>query len=647
MNNHIIKKIAFKLDLKKNLEVGKIRSELTGTFQSKIIKELIPYMDEFCDKDEVIRIERLNIDLGTISFDALSAEIAIGIKEELEIQKTKVRAYKAKQDFSNLQSRKDESSIGSVDGISIYNEEKLDENGFKTTTSNRKLDGLIDFLETGSKAWWNPLFNNFEINGYLKELSSENNGLIDKLSANALKIKLSKNENARIRFTALVATSSIDVWLKTWFPNTKIIWSRKNWKPLISITKDLLRISEKEIIKFITLSELNVAFNSSVDLGNSSELIKTLVHEFILNVNKQKGNVLFTKLILVRINELAKHKSNSKKTSQSIILNMLKDEISNVLQQSEKLEISNDEDENTVPSEGAVNELSVKPEKANRNSKTDKSPVSIDADLSQDRNRIEKGIKMNSGEGDDSDQSNEDKDKLSAIKKREVDSEAAEAELLKMNNKNSELEKKENNRENIDDQIEKEKRAEELKTARLVKSLLESNELVETNLKSAFFKTAGVVILWPLIVPLFEDRGLLLDKQFIDKKAQFKGLELLNFAVAGNNPLDEYDMVLNKVLCEIPIEVAVQYEPSLSDEDKDEVENLLNHLITNWSVLKNTSINGLREGFILREAELKEFEEDWLLKVEQKGIDILMNKIPWGFKTVKLPWMSKILSVEW
>ncbi|NOQ72218.1 MAG: hypothetical protein GQ574_09470 [Crocinitomix sp.] len=164
---------------------------------------------------------------------------------------------------------------------------------------------------------------------------------------------------------------------------------------------------------------------------------------------------------------------------------------------------------------------------------------------------------------------------------------------------------------------------------------------------AAEFGYAGAVILWPMLTTFFKSRNLIEGKAFKDEAAQAKALQLLNYLVSGFDELPEFEMPLNKILCGIPIKEVIIFDTELTEDDKTEINALLEHVITNWSVLKNTTPRGLREGFIFRKGELTEFEESWLLTVEQKGIDIIMNKLPWGYSMIKLPWMDKILQVQW
>jgi hypothetical protein len=80
---------------------------------------------------------------------------------------------------------------------------------------------------------------------------------------------------------------------------------------------------------------------------------------------------------------------------------------------------------------------------------------------------------------------------------------------------------------------------------------------------------------------------------------------------------------------------------------KDESETLLKAAIKHWSALKNTSPDGLREGFLQREGKLilNDFQDR--LIVESKAQDVLLSYLPWGYSIFKLAWMKGALYIEW
>ena len=70
-------------------------------------------------------------------------------------------------------------------------------------------------------------------------------------------------------------------------------------------------------------------------------------------------------------------------------------------------------------------------------------------------------------------------------------------------------------------------------------------------------------------------------------------------------------------------------------------------MIDNWKVLGNTSVAGLRETFLQRQGRLQLRDDAWRLRVEPKAFDMLLDQLPWGFSTIKYPWMERAIYVEW
>ena len=85
----------------------------------------------------------------------------------------------------------------------------------------------------------------------------------------------------------------------------------------------------------------------------------------------------------------------------------------------------------------------------------------------------------------------------------------------------------------------------------------------------------------------------------------------------------------------------------LTDQEKDVAESLVKAIKANWSKMAHTSTRGLQEAFILRRGRLKQQEEKWVLTVENKPIDLLLESIPWSFKLMHYPWLKKYIQVIW
>ena len=162
-----------------------------------------------------------------------------------------------------------------------------------------------------------------------------------------------------------------------------------------------------------------------------------------------------------------------------------------------------------------------------------------------------------------------------------------------------------------------------------------------------YITNAGLVLLHPFMPALFGHLNLIEKNTWIDETSVYKAVMSMQFMVTGEDKTEEFDLVLNKILCGMDNEEVVPTTILPDEETKTECDVLLMEVIKYWDVLKNTSIAGLREGFLQRSGKLSRVDDGWLLQVEQKAIDILLNHLPWGIGIIKLPWMNEMLHVEW
>ena len=171
---------------------------------------------------------------------------------------------------------------------------------------------------------------------------------------------------------------------------------------------------------------------------------------------------------------------------------------------------------------------------------------------------------------------------------------------------------------------------------------------LEEEISGLYINQAGLVLLHPFLVNFFRGVGLVIEDSFCDDLAQQTGIYLLNYLATGQTSAPEYELVLPKLLCGWPLNEPIAPDILLTEEARSEAENLLQTAINYWEVLKNTSPDGLREGFLQREGKLTHTDsQQWKLQVEQMAIDVLLSRLPWGLSMVKLPWMDELLIVEW
>ncbi len=162
-----------------------------------------------------------------------------------------------------------------------------------------------------------------------------------------------------------------------------------------------------------------------------------------------------------------------------------------------------------------------------------------------------------------------------------------------------------------------------------------------------YINNAGIVILWSYLNRFFQTIGLVKENAFINKESAQRGALFLEYLANGATDIGEYDLPLNKILCGIDLEEAIEGQLEITDEEKLQCENLLEFVIKNWPVLKQTSIDGLRRAFLQRQGSISPHDNGRLVRVEHQTHDILLDKLPWSIRVIKLPWMDAIVYVEW
>jgi Contractile injection system tape measure protein len=156
---------------------------------------------------------------------------------------------------------------------------------------------------------------------------------------------------------------------------------------------------------------------------------------------------------------------------------------------------------------------------------------------------------------------------------------------------------------------------------------------------------AGLVILHPFLMQFFAGLGVVTGDQLVDPK---RALCLLHHLATGEMVAPEYRLTMAKVLCAVPLEQPVPADVGLSAAEVDEASALLEAAIAHWGALGAASPDALRGEFLLRTGTLMiDDDGDWLLRVEQRTVDILLDRLPWGTSLIKLPWMPRLLKVEW
>ena len=171
-----------------------------------------------------------------------------------------------------------------------------------------------------------------------------------------------------------------------------------------------------------------------------------------------------------------------------------------------------------------------------------------------------------------------------------------------------------------------------------------SNELLEEGL---FLKNAGLILLHPFFQFLFRNTGLSKGGVFIDRIAQQKAIYLLHYIACGETRADEHMLAMPKLICGWPVTELIAVDAGLTESMLTEADDLIRAAIAQWTILKNTSVEGLRESFLQREGKVFTKAEKLYIQIEKKSIDLLLDHLPWNISIVKFPWLKDIMWVEW
>ncbi len=158
---------------------------------------------------------------------------------------------------------------------------------------------------------------------------------------------------------------------------------------------------------------------------------------------------------------------------------------------------------------------------------------------------------------------------------------------------------------------------------------------------------AGLVLIWPHLKEIFRKLELFVPLADDRQQPEADAVLLLQQLVTGQPAAMEHCLTLNKLLCGLPLNAPVPRRRQRSAAWTVEVDALLTAMIKQWSFLKKTSVAGFRNTFLQRQGILQAEETGWLLKVERKTFDILLEQLPWGIGMIKLSWMRQPLRVEW
>lgn len=179
-------------------------------------------------------------------------------------------------------------------------------------------------------------------------------------------------------------------------------------------------------------------------------------------------------------------------------------------------------------------------------------------------------------------------------------------------------------------------------------TMIENNEMNEPDNVSVH--NAGLVLLTPWFPRLFSMFGLLSEdkKDFKDMESRIRAIFIIERITSyEDREYKESDLAFNRILVGCPFSQPLPGKVELTEEEIETIESMLNSVKNNWSKMQHTSIWGFQHSFIERSGRLEQKEDKWLLTVDPRSYDMLLDSVPWIFNRVQFPWLAMPIQVSW
>lgn len=162
-----------------------------------------------------------------------------------------------------------------------------------------------------------------------------------------------------------------------------------------------------------------------------------------------------------------------------------------------------------------------------------------------------------------------------------------------------------------------------------------------------YIENAGLILLHPFFRFMMRNTGLVKDNAFVNRIEQQRAMYLLHFLATGLVEAEEHQLAMPKIICGWPLEEPVLTGLQVGASLQNEANDLLLAAIAQWTILKSTSPDGLREAFLQRPGKAVNGPNGLVIQVESSSIDLLLDHLPWNLSIIKLPWLEGLIRVEW
>ncbi|MCU0435836.1 MAG: contractile injection system tape measure protein [Bacteroidia bacterium] len=158
----------------------------------------------------------------------------------------------------------------------------------------------------------------------------------------------------------------------------------------------------------------------------------------------------------------------------------------------------------------------------------------------------------------------------------------------------------------------------------------------------------GLVLLGPYLPALFQEAGLLNEKGlFKNNQAAYRAVFILHYVCTGTTKAPEYALSLHKLLCGLAFNKSIPKTIRLTKKEKQEADDLLDAMAEQWTSLRSPVGEAIRQNFLKRTAIIEKKDGAWLVRIQRNSFDILLDSLPWSISVIRLPWTSHLIQTEW
>lgn len=162
---------------------------------------------------------------------------------------------------------------------------------------------------------------------------------------------------------------------------------------------------------------------------------------------------------------------------------------------------------------------------------------------------------------------------------------------------------------------------------------------------------AGLVLLAPWLPRLFGMLGLFNEdgRDFKDTQSHIRAVFISQWLVVSK-PDREYreaELAFNRILVGCHFRIPMPRKMELTQKETETANQMLEGVKANWPKMYNTSIPGFQHSFIERTGRIEKQKDKWVVSVDERSYDILLDSLPWSYTMIRFPWLSKHINVLW